>query len=206
MTQDLGVRRYVTASMDGRFQEGEGTVGCGGPPLSLSRLETSDAKAWAAPPDVGRRAAFLAIGVRHAYVLCVTERCVLEFAGLAGAEPLKTEQAKPLLLCFATQLVRALAEAEVIDAFDGALHDSTGTATPPSTAAKSDWEFGPEPGPEPSHNLDELVARLGERIAPLDGPGSSCYSGSSIFVTRGLEDAPIAPPPTRHPSGTMSLP
>ena len=197
MTQDPDVGRYITASMDGKFQEGEGTVGCVGPPLSLSRLDTNDAKAWAAPPDVGRRAASLAIGVRHVYVLCVTERCVLEFGGLAGggAEPLKTEQAKPLLLRFAAQLVRTLVEAEVIDAFEGALHEATPTL--PSTAAKSDWEFGPEPGPEPSHDLAELVARLGERTAPLDGPVSSCCSGSSIFIARGLGDAP---PPTRHPS------
>jgi hypothetical protein len=195
MTQDLDVGRYITASMDGKFKKGEGTVGCVGPPLSLSRLGTNDAKAWAAPPDVDRRAASLAIGVRHVYVLCVTERCVLEFAGLAGAEPLKTDQAKPLLLRFAAKLLRALVEAEVIDAFEGALHEAT--PTPPSTAAKSDWEFGPEPGPEPSHDLGELVARLGERTAPLDGPVSSCCSGSSIFIARGLEDAP---PPTRRPS------
>jgi hypothetical protein len=195
MTQDLDVARYITASMDGKFKEGEGTVGCVGPPLPLSRLDTNDAEAWASPADLNRRAAALAIGVRQVYVLCVTERCVLEFAGLAGAEPLKTDQAKPLLLRFAAKLVRALAEAEVIDAFKGALHQAT--PTPPSTSAKSHWEFGPEPGPEPSHDLGELVARLGERTAPLNGPVSSSCSNSSIFVARGLEDAP---PPTRHPS------
>ena len=178
--------------MDGKFKEREGTVGCVGPPLSLSRLDTNDAEAWASPADLDRRAAALSIGVRHVYVLCATERCVLEFAGL-GAEPLKTDQAKPLLLRFAAQLVRALAEAEVIDAFEGALHEAT--PTPPSTPAKSYWEFGPEPSP----NLGELVASLGERTAPLDGPVSSCYSSSSIFVSRGLEDAPQLAP-TRHPS------
>ena len=195
MTQDLDAGRYITASMDGKFKEGEGTVGCVGPPFSLRRLDTNDAEAWALPADLDRRSAALAIGVRQVYVLCVTERCVLEFAGLSGAEPLKTDQAKPLLLRFARQLVRALAEAEIIDAFEGALHEAT--PTPPLTPAKSHWEFGPEPGPEPSHDLGELVARLGERTAPLDGPVSSSCSNSSIFVARGLEDAP---PPTRHPS------
>ena len=71
--------------MDAKFKEREGTVGCVGPPLSLSRLDTNDAEAWASPADLDRRAAALSIGVRHVYVLCATERCVLEFAGLAGA-------------------------------------------------------------------------------------------------------------------------
>jgi hypothetical protein len=73
------------------------------------------------------------------YVLHVTERCVIEFTGLAGAKPLDVTDALPMLLGFAAHVVLAEpgSEAAVVDAFDGAFHEPTPTPLAPPTPVQA---------------------------------------------------------------------
>ena len=114
---------YLTASMDRTFEVGEGIIGRQAQEGSLIRLDTEQAEAWAAPADCDRRVVARQIGSRHVYLLHVTERCVVEFVGLAAAEPVDPNDAAPMLLRFAADVVLAepASEAIVIDSFDGTM-------------------------------------------------------------------------------------
>ena len=124
---------YVTTSMNREFEVGEGMIGRQfQQPGSLIRHDTEEAEAWAAPADYDRRVTARQIGTRYVYILHVTERCVVEFVGLAGAGPLETDDAAPLLLRFAADVVLAepASEAIVIDSFDGAVLPAAPSSAP----------------------------------------------------------------------------
>ncbi len=72
--------------METQFEATEGSIGRQAAPQSLERLDTEDTEAWGRAcrlRPASRRP--LRFGVRVVYLLHVTDRCIVEFAGLAGA-------------------------------------------------------------------------------------------------------------------------
>ena len=189
--------------METQFEATEGTIGRQAAPQSLERLDTEDAEAWAAPADCDRLAAALVIGVRVVYLLHVTDRCIVEFAGLAGAEPLETDDLASTLLRFVAGvlLFEPASEAIVIDPF--APLGVSPTTSPTKILFREMSGFSGVP-------LDELGAadtmaspgKMPSRQASNLGSEIESESGASDWETqRGLQlPLPPVPPPTRSVS------
>ena len=167
-------------------------------------LTSRTPKRGAAPADCDRLAAALVIGVRVVYLLHVTDRCIVEFAGLAGAEPLETDDLASTLLRFVAEvlLFEPASEAIVIDPF-APLRVSP-TTSPTKILFREMSGFSGVP-------LDELGAadtmaspgKMLSRQASNLGSEIESESGASDWETqrRGLQlPLPPVPPPTRSVS------